>query len=146
MSLAPESTGPAMTWDLSDLYAGPDDPRIAAALDQAVKDAQAFASTYRGTIDVPGGPDPAHLLAALKDFEKILEDTYRVEGYAHLVFDSDTTQPIHRDLMQNLVRIRNTLDRGRGVTIPRYINTFQGRTVPSTSASQEQTLSVVLRR
>ncbi|HEX5414822.1 MAG TPA: M3 family oligoendopeptidase [Chloroflexota bacterium] len=107
MSLAPESTGPAMTWDLSDLFAGPEDPRIAAALDQAVQDAQAFAGTYRGTIDVPGGPASAHLLAALKDFEKILENTYRVEGYAHLVFDSDTTRPIHRDLMQK-VRLKET--------------------------------------
>jgi len=107
MSLAPETNVPAMTWDLSDLFAGPADPRLAAALDQAVKDAQAFAQTYRGTIDVPGGPAAAHLLAALVDFEKILEGLYRAEGYAHLVFDSDTSQPAHRDLIQR-VRLKET--------------------------------------
>ncbi len=101
------TTSPAMTWDLSDLFAGPEDPRIAETLDQVTKDAEAFAQRYRGTIEVPGGPAVAHLAAALRDFEEIWERVDRVASYSHLVFTADTTQPASRNLEQQ-VRLQTT--------------------------------------
>ncbi len=107
MSLSPETRAATMTWDLSDLFAGPDDPHIDQELDRATKDAEAFASTYRGSIDVPGGPSVAHLLRVLREFEDILERIDRVASYSHLVFTADTTKPASRDLEQK-VRIQTT--------------------------------------
>src|SRR5579875_1843209 len=104
MSLSPETTQSPTTWDLSDLFAGPDDPRIVEELERSKQDAEAFAATYRGTIDVPGGPSVAHLAAALKAFEDVLERVDRVASYSHLVFTSDTSKPAHRDLQQ---KVRN---------------------------------------
>ncbi|MGH2457885.1 MAG: M3 family oligoendopeptidase [Chloroflexota bacterium] len=104
MSLSPETSPSAMTWDLSELFAGPDDPRIASELERSTRDSEAFAATYRGTIDVPGGPSVAHLAEALKEFEAILERVDRVASYGHLVFTADTSKPAHRDLQQ---KVRN---------------------------------------
>jgi len=49
------STNPAelaagVRWDLSDLYAGPEDPAIDADLDRAREQGKAFASRYRGRV------------------------------------------------------------------------------------------------
>ncbi|HLG51914.1 MAG TPA: oligoendopeptidase, partial [Chloroflexota bacterium] len=106
-SLPPGTPAPAATWDLSDLFAGPDDPRIDQELANAARDAEEFARTYRGTIDVPGGPSVQHLLAALQAFEAVIERLERVEAYSHLLFSADTANPIHRDLQQK-VRQRAT--------------------------------------
>ena len=49
---AGEPGGPAagVRWDLSDLYAGPDDPRIDADLDRALEQARAFEKRRRGGV------------------------------------------------------------------------------------------------
>jgi oligoendopeptidase F len=96
-----------MTWDLSDLFSGPDDPRITQTLEQGKKDAEAFAERYRGTVDVPGGPSPAHLLEALQNIEALIDQVERVAAYSHLIFSADTTRPAHRDLEQK-VRLETT--------------------------------------
>jgi 7,8-dihydro-6-hydroxymethylpterin-pyrophosphokinase len=59
-----------VTWDLSDLFGGADDPRINETLDQARQEAEAFAQRFRGTINVPGGPEASVLLAALQRIEQ----------------------------------------------------------------------------
>ncbi len=102
MSVSPLTSPATATWDLSDLFAGPDDPRLAEELDGATTDAEAFAARYRGTIDVPGGPPPAHLLDALRALEDIHDRVDRVGGYSHLLFTADTTRPAHRDLEQRV--------------------------------------------
>src|SRR5262249_7793741 len=105
--LSTPTTDVAMTWDLSELFSGPDDPRIGETLDQATRDAEAYASRFRGTIDVPGGPTPAHLLDALTTLEILIDGVERVGAYSHLVFSGDTTKPVHRDLEQR-VRVQST--------------------------------------
>lgn len=102
MTLSPEMTSPTMQWDLSDLYAGPDDPRLAADLEQARQDAAAFAARYRGTIEVPGGPAPQHVRAALEDLDAIVERIGRVEAYSYLRFSADTTSEASRNLEQQV--------------------------------------------
>ena len=106
---AAQATG--VTWDLSDLFAGADDPKITQTLDRARADAEAFAQRYRGKIDVPGGPEAALLLAGLQEYEDLHERTGRVGGYAHLLFDGDTRDEAARDLVQKveqrLTEVRN---------------------------------------
>jgi oligoendopeptidase F len=88
-----------ITWDLSDLYCGPDDPKLGADLDSALGQAEAFATRYRGTIDVPGGPAPEHLAAALRDYEEILERAALPSIYAHLLHAADVRPPAHGALL-----------------------------------------------
>jgi oligoendopeptidase F len=107
MSLTTPTSDLALTWDLSDLFSGPDDPRIAEALDRATRDAEAYATRFRGTIDVPGGPAPAHLLDALTSLERVIEGVERVDAYSHMIFSADTTKEAHRDLEQK-VRVQST--------------------------------------
>src|SRR5574341_229399 len=102
---APSGPDPAavgVQWDLSDLFAGPDDPRLWQALDTAQADATAFAARYRGTINVPDGPPPDLLLAALQTFEDLHERSGRIGSYVHLLFDSDTRNEAARDLQQKV--------------------------------------------
>ena len=53
---APASSAQGVAWDLADLYAGPDDPAIAADQQAALAAAEAFAAAYRGRV---GGLDAA---------------------------------------------------------------------------------------
>jgi len=107
MSVAEPTPTVAMTWDLSDLFSSPDDPRIDEVLDQATKTSEAFAARYRGTIDVAGGPNPEHLLGALQELEELIDQIDRVGGYSHLLFSADTSKSTSRDLEQK-VRIKGT--------------------------------------
>jgi oligoendopeptidase F len=102
---APPSNPAAATgvrWDLSDLFAGADDPRLWEYLDAIIADAEAFAARYRGVIAVPGGPDATLLLAGLQAYEGLYERSGRVGGYAHLLYDSDTRDVTARNLQQKV--------------------------------------------
>lgn len=96
------SSAQGITWDLADLFAGPDDPALASSLRDAQGKAEAFAGTYRGTINVAGGPEPAHLLAGVQDLERLYELIGRISSYAHLLFAADTASPVNRDLVQRV--------------------------------------------
>lgn len=102
-----------VAWNLHDLYQSYDDPALTAAADGAAEAAAAFATTYRGTINIPGGPSAAHLLAALQQLEAIYDTLEHPLVYASLLFAADTSQPAHRNLQQWAEQcstaIRNTL-------------------------------------
>lgn len=84
---------PAVAWDLSDLYAGPDDPRIVADLHEAVTGAQRFAEQYRGRIQVEGGPPAALVAQAAAEMEALLERAAKAGAYADLLHAADSTPP-----------------------------------------------------
>lgn len=94
------SSAAGVAWDLSDLFAGPDDPRITETLDAAQTEAEALAAAYRGKIAVPDGPDPALLRAALERFEAWSDTVSRVGAYASLLYAADTATQANRDLEQ----------------------------------------------
>lgn len=102
-----------VAWDLSDLFRGHDDPAIQESLTQAAADAEAFARAYRGTINVPGGPDAEHLREGLEWLERLQDTLARPAVYAALLFNADTSKPEYRNLQQRveqeLTAVRNTL-------------------------------------
>jgi oligoendopeptidase F len=73
-------------WDLSDLYAGADDPRLAADLDRAESDARAFEARLAGRL---GGLSGDALAQAIAEYERIWETLGRVTSFAGLVFSGD---------------------------------------------------------
>lgn len=89
-------------WDLGDLFASQDDPRIETTLADCLARAQTFAGRYRDTIRVSGGPDPSHLLAALLELEALEGDLKRVGVYADLLYASDTARPEYQDLKERV--------------------------------------------
>jgi oligoendopeptidase F len=109
---APADRGPAagVTWDLSDLYAGPDDPRLDGDLAGALAAARAFAERLRGRV---ASLAAAELAAALDELEAFEEPAHRAAVYAQLLFAGDTAVPRHGALLQHVQEraseIRNTL-------------------------------------
>lgn len=95
-----DAVAQGITWDLSDLYGAYDDPRIAADVERLRSEAAAFADTYRGTVDVDGGPAAALLLAAVTALEELHERSGRLQAYAGLLYSADTGRDEHRDLEQ----------------------------------------------
>jgi len=104
--------GPAagIRWDLSDLYAGPDDPKIDGDLDAAREDANRFAEAYRGRV---GQLSPETLAEALDDLESIHARATRAAVFSQLLFAADTGVQRHGALLQHVqercTELRTTL-------------------------------------
>jgi oligoendopeptidase F len=103
----PTSSADGVAWDLGDLYAGPDDPRISQDLDAAQARAQAFEATYRGKIATDAGPAPDLLLAALRELEGLYEQMDRPAAYAGLLHAAKTDDP-KRGALLSRTRERRT--------------------------------------
>ena len=112
MGTASSAGGPAagVRWNLSDLYAGPDDPALEADLDRSLARASAFGERYRGKIATL---DAARLARVLDDLESLQELIVRPSAYSQLLFAADTSTPRHGALMQRVqeraTEIRNAL-------------------------------------
>jgi oligoendopeptidase F len=89
-------------WDLGDLFASHDDPRIEATLADCHEGAEAFAKRFRGTIGRPGGPPPEELLAAIQALEALDGELKRVGAFADLLYAADTSHPEVRDLKERV--------------------------------------------
>lgn len=87
-------------WDLGDLFASHDDPRIQHTLEECRARSEAFARRYRGTINVSGGPQPEHLLGAIRELEEMQEALGRVGAFAGLLYATDTSRTEYRDLRE----------------------------------------------
>jgi oligoendopeptidase F len=80
-------------WDLTDLYAGLDDPAFRADLARAEADCRSFAAVYAGRIAaLAAGPDAsARLAEALRAYEALEDLLGKLMSYAGLVYSGDTT-------------------------------------------------------
>ena len=94
----------AVEWDLSDLYSGPDDPRLFADLDEASAAASAFRERHRGRL---GELTAAELNEAVAELERLKGATTRVETFARLRLAADSSDQSRGALVQK-VRERNT--------------------------------------
>jgi oligoendopeptidase F len=92
-AIEPKSSADGVAWNLSDLYAGPDDPRLEQDLKSAHDRARRFEETYRGKIDTASGPDAGLLLAALRELEGLYEQMDKPAIYAGLLHAAKTDDP-----------------------------------------------------
>ena len=97
--MAGDDTAKGITWDLADLFSGPNDPSIVASLDAALEAAKDFGKRYRGRIRVEGGPAAATVVAAVADMEAILADAAKAGAYADLLHAADATPAEHGALV-----------------------------------------------
>jgi oligoendopeptidase F len=90
-------TAAGVIWDLSSLYRGPDDPRIAADGAEAATRAAAFHARYAGRVAALA---PAELAAAIAEYEAIEELGRRPSYYASLIFAANAGDPVARRLAE----------------------------------------------
>ncbi len=102
-----KSSAAGIGWDLSDLYAGTDDPLLNRDLEAALRRAKEFERDYRGKIRDEEGLTPAKLFEALTEYEKILEQVGRVLSYSHLLHAAQSDDQERGALLQS-VRERST--------------------------------------
>ena len=100
-------------WDLSDLFADPNDARIESTLKECRAQSEAFAKQFRGAMESPATLSAETLRRALGDLETIYEALGRVGSYAGLIYAADTAKPENQDLEQRVeqrsTEIRNLL-------------------------------------
>jgi oligoendopeptidase F len=110
VSTDPANLAAGIRWDLSDLYAAPDDPAIETDLDRALTQSQSFAERHRGGV---AALTAAELANAIDELESLNEPVVRAASYSQLVFAADTSEPRNGALMQRvqerISEIRNTL-------------------------------------
>lgn len=104
----PVETGPANVpaWDLSDLYAAPDDPALAADLDTARRESESFHAAYAGRLALLSGED---LGAAIARYEAIMERLQRALSYAQLYFAEDMADPERGRFQQTIQEQYNAI-------------------------------------
>src|SRR5262252_298347 len=86
-------------WDLSELYAGVDDPQIARDFDALRTRASAFEGRYKGRF-AEGGFSANDLAAALDEYDSILRQVARPAVFANLLFSADAKDEARGALMQ----------------------------------------------
>ncbi|HTU17919.1 MAG TPA: M3 family oligoendopeptidase [Gemmataceae bacterium] len=111
LQACPTSSADRVAWDLTDLYAGVDDPAINRDLETALKRAQAFEAAYRGKIEVPGGPPADTLLAAVRELEGLFEQMDKPIIYAGLVHAAKTDDPKHGALLARTREQRTVINK-----------------------------------
>jgi oligoendopeptidase F len=84
------SLGDLPVWDLSDLYAAPDAPEIAADLDRVEAGARDFAGRYQGRL---AGLDARGWLDCIAAYEGIERVAGRLMSYAGLRYHQNTADP-----------------------------------------------------
>lgn len=97
-------------WNLADLYAGSDDPKIERDLETTRATAQDFATRYRGKVATLKATE---LAAAVDALEALQKPVTRAYVFAELLFSADTANPKHGALLQHVQeqasQIKNTL-------------------------------------
>ena len=85
-----DNLGPLPEWDLSALYAGPDDPQLAADMAWLAEAGAAFAARYEGRL---AGLDAAGFLGCIREYEAIQNRAGRVMSYVGLRHYQNTLDP-----------------------------------------------------
>jgi len=96
-----------IAWDLSDLYAGVDDPALEADMQHADEAAAALDRDYRGRV---ASLDPAALAEAVARYEQIVELATKAGAFAHLIWSTDTANPRYGALLQKTTEWSSRLE------------------------------------
>jgi len=85
-----DGLGDLPSWDLNDLYPGPDSQELKDDLDRCAAEATAFRGRYEGKLSKLDG---AALGAAIAAYEAVQETLGRAGSYAQLVYAGDMSDP-----------------------------------------------------
>jgi len=77
-------------WDLTSLFANPDDPKIATSWETAHARTDAFVAKYKGKV---AGLEASELAQAIREEEALQNEAAKPIIFAHLLFAADTSDP-----------------------------------------------------
>ena len=77
-------------WNLSDLFASPDDPEIEATLTRELERAKRFEATYKSRVTTL---EPKAFAAMMRDLAEYEESSAKPEVYAYMLHSQDTQDP-----------------------------------------------------
>ncbi|MHA1218404.1 MAG: hypothetical protein ACTSO5_06945 [Candidatus Heimdallarchaeaceae archaeon] len=86
-----------ISWDLSEIFKGPDDPQINEAITDVEKRSEEFITKYKGKIIFPDFRFE-NLLELIQDQEKFYADLFEISQYARLSFSGNMTVSEFRKL------------------------------------------------
>ncbi|MDD2875711.1 MAG: M3 family oligoendopeptidase [Acidiphilium sp.] len=86
-------------WNLSDLYAGTDDPAITGDLVRLAAASAGFNASYRGLVTTLDG---TALAEAIGRYEAIAQGLARLHAFAQLIFSADATRPASGQFYQSV--------------------------------------------
>ncbi len=86
-----------ITWELSDLYNGFDDPKFDEDREWVRKQAREFADQYKGAI---AELSPASFKEALQKYESILETLHKIGAFAYLKWTTNTEDAMYGKQIQ----------------------------------------------
>lgn len=99
LDAAGDAQPPLPVWDLSDLYAAPDDQRLKADLDRVEAEAKAFEAAHAGKLATLSGDA---LAAAISEYERMEEVLGRAISYAQLIFSGDAQDAANGRFYQSM--------------------------------------------
>jgi oligoendopeptidase F len=108
---SPRSSAAGVSWDLSDLYSGPNDPRLTEDLQAARRQAEEFEQAYRGRIAVLKADDAVFLTAAVRQLEELSERMDRPLVYAMLLHSAKTDEPARGALLSRTQEERTQINK-----------------------------------
>ncbi len=103
--------GADVRWNLGDLFAGMDDPRINEILDASQARAEKLEADYKGRINAPDLTAKT-LAEAVREYEALQQESYKPISYASLLFTTDTGDPARGAFLQKM------RERGTQFTLP----------------------------
>ncbi len=107
----PHSSADGVAWDLGDLYASVEDPRLTEDLAAARRRAEAFETAYRGKIGALKPDQAPLLLTAVRELEGLFEQMDRPLIYASLLHAARTDDPRHGALLSRTQEERTQVNK-----------------------------------
>ena len=102
-------------WNLTDLYAGPDSPKLKTDLKTSERAADAMQERYAGKLAtlLDGGKGGAALAQTVREFEALNDIMGRIVSYASLLYAADTSDPKRQkffgDIQEKITAISSKL-------------------------------------
>ncbi len=93
------SLGKLPEWDLTDLYAGPDDPTLEKDLQSVDREAAAFEADCKGKL---ANLSPGQFLEVITRYEAVEDALGRIASYSQLLFAGDQTDPKFAQFYQGI--------------------------------------------
>lgn len=98
----------APNWDLSDLYAGVDDPNLEQDLQGNINKAKSFAGNYKGKLSSES-LTASQLKSAMDDYEALYRSVYKPMAFAQLLFSTNTMDAKRGALVQKVSEVSSTV-------------------------------------
>ena len=106
MNASQTRSSDSVLWDLSDLYASPEDPRIASDQAALTDQAAAFARRYKGRL---ADLTPDELASLLVAYEELTDALGKLGSFAYLLWSTDTENPVHGHLLQRITEFSSDI-------------------------------------